>query len=314
MSKRTWGVVIGLIAVGGLSVWVLHQWLSADATLPALSDGDLAKLLTEHDRANPTSQTQPAPVVVDPKRTIRLAVGSLGIADDSANRDTADLVVAQLAGATGLELVERQSLELALREMQLSFSGLVRAGDAIRIGKLARADWFLLGSPFKLNGTNAIVVRVVDARTGILHEAAAFTVERDATRLASDLATFVRSCRSNAATAKPRNYLAIGSFEDLSVNNRLAALPGDLCAYLTAQYASTPVTLDIGYAAQGTYGTWTSICIPTSFCPCRRMTTRRSPRSVWEARISGSGRKAPACSNSTKPRASSAAGRKGTVC
>ncbi len=241
MKKSFRRLVIGLLIVGGLSLLALYKYVSTDATLPAISESDLTRQMM--DRHGPPPMAQPPPVVLDMKRTIRLAISSLGIAEDSANRGAADLVLAELAGAAGLEMVERQSLDLALREMQLSLSGLVRARDAIRIGKLVRADWFVLGSPFKLGGTNAIVVRVVDAHTGILREAAAFAIDRDVARLARDLTAFIQQCRRNAAEGKSQTYLAIGSFEDLSLNSRQAAFPVQLRSYLTMAYQGANVTL-----------------------------------------------------------------------
>jgi hypothetical protein len=61
--------------------------------------------------------------------------------------------------------------------------------------------------------------------------------------LAEELAAFVRKCRTDAAAAKAPVYLALGAFEDLSLNNRLAEFPAQLRAYLTASYRSTPITM-----------------------------------------------------------------------
>jgi hypothetical protein len=135
-----------------------------------------------------------------------------------------------------LELVERQELEKVLEELQLSLSGLVRANDAVRAGKLVQADWFLLGSPVALEGKRHLVVRVVDARTGILRDAGVFQTDRSVTELTTQLADFLRQCRQNAAAAKSRIYLSVGGFEDLSVNRRRAELPQESRAHLIAAY------------------------------------------------------------------------------
>ena len=135
------------------------------------------------------------------------------------------MLTAELTGAKGLELVERQSLDKVLREMAMNLSGLVRARDAVRAGKLLRAEWFLLGTTAKVNGRDSLVVRIVDARTGIMRDGTVFTSEGEPTRLAGELAAFVRQSRKAAAEARPRLYLAIGAFEDLSLNNRQAAFP-----------------------------------------------------------------------------------------
>jgi hypothetical protein len=62
-------------------------------------------------------------------------------------------------------------------------------------------------------------------------------------KLAAGMAGFVRQSRQDAAAPKPKVYLAIGTFQDLSLNNRQAAFPTQLRAYLTAVYQGTNVTL-----------------------------------------------------------------------
>ena len=165
------------------------------------------------------------------------------MADDDQNGRLADLVLAELNGAQGLNLVERQSLETVLRELDLSLSGLVRAKDAVRAGKLLKADWFLLGTRAQINGTNSIVLRLVDARTGILRDAGVFSNDKPATQLAGEIAAFVRQSRQEAASAKTPVFLAIGVFQDLSVNSRQAEFPAQLRGYLTAAYQGSDVTL-----------------------------------------------------------------------
>lgn len=241
MSKRFLLVAAALLAIGGLGVWTVFRYVNSDANLPATSDDEIARHMAIIH--GPAPEAQPAQGGLDIKRPVRLAIAGLGFADEETNRKVADLTLADLTGAIGLELIERQSLEKLLLEMNLSLSGLVRARDAVRVGKLLRADWFLLGSPVSLNGTNYIVVRVVDGRTGVLRDAGVFDIEPALTRIATNLGAFVRQCRQNAAEAKPRMYLAIGSFEDLSLNSRQAALPTQLRSYLTAAYQGANVTL-----------------------------------------------------------------------
>lgn len=230
-----------MLTVGGLAVMLVYRYLDPERDKRLVMTGkDLAEAARKHlGEATPL----PAPIPVDPKRPVRLAVGALGLVGDEHNRRIADLLLAQLTGAKGLEMVERQELDAVLREMSLNVSGLVRAKDAIRVGKLVRADWFLLGSAASLNGTNYFVVRIVDARTGVLREAGVFVRDQESPRLAAALAGFVRQCRQNAAEAKSPVYLSVGSFEDLSVNSRQATFPSQLRSYLTAAYQGASVTM-----------------------------------------------------------------------
>ena len=139
--------------------------------------------------------------------------------------------------------MERQSLDRVLRELGLNYSGLVRAQQAVRAGKLLKADWFLLGTARVMSGTNSAVVRLVDARTGIMRDGAIFACDSGGSLIATELASFVRRCRADAAQPRPRQYLALGGLEDLSLNSRQASFPAQLSGYLTATYQRTGVTM-----------------------------------------------------------------------
>jgi hypothetical protein len=206
-----------------------------------LSDQDLARAFRKMHGSDATEAAPLKPLEL--KRSVRLAFGSLGLADDEQNGRLGDLVLTELSGAQGLELVERQSLEKVLHELNMSLSGFIRAKDAVRAGKLLKADWFLLGTGAKINGTNSIVIRVVDARTGILRDARAFQSGKPLAQLAIEIAAFVRQSRQNAASAKMPVFLAIGTFQDVSINNRQAGFPSQLRGYLTAAYQGGKVTL-----------------------------------------------------------------------
>jgi tetratricopeptide (TPR) repeat protein len=190
-----------------------------------------------------TNASLPLPTSEQSVRSIRLAIGSLGLPDEEHNNQLGDLLAAGLTSAEGFDLVERRSLETALRELELNFSGLVRAGDAVRAGHLLRADWFLLGTATQVNGTNAILARIVDVRTGIIRDLAVFREPAQLPILASELTDFVRRSGQTTNSAESHVYLAIGGFEDLSVNNRLASFPVTLRASLAASYQGSKVTL-----------------------------------------------------------------------
>jgi hypothetical protein len=243
MNKRSL-ILIGLLLVGGGLTWLIVRWHNGREEYEAdYSEQDLAKAIA---RVHPNAPTQPVVLpqpLLDPSHRVRLAIGWLGLQDETRNGQVADLLTAELTGAKGLELVDRQSLGTVLRELELNLSGLVRAKDAIRVGKLVRADWFMLGTGTSIAGTNSIVVRVVDARTGILRDSGIFVSSQPPTGLASDIATFIRQCRKSASSGKHPVYLAIGTFRDLSINSRQAGFPSQLRGYLTAAYQAGPVTL-----------------------------------------------------------------------
>lgn len=252
MSKRRliWVGVIAAALVGAVGAyWALVQ-NSEEKALNASKGEYTDEELAAARKKLPIKQLAPAPASVpvkpldlSPNNPIRFAVGSLGLADDEQNGRVGALIVADLNGAQGLDLVERQSLQQVLHELDLSLSGLVRAKDAVRVGKFLKADWFLLGTPATIKGTNSVVVRVVDARTGILCDAGIFAIDANVQQLATEIAAFVRQTRQNAANNKVAEFLAIGGLQDLGVNNREAGFPAQLRGYLTAAYQGKAITV-----------------------------------------------------------------------
>ena len=246
MNKRNHIWIVGALLAGGLAVFLS---IKRDGNV---IDPSVFTAPTDHDRAafaakyGQTNAPAPAPVALKPlvlSQPVRLAIGGLGLADDFGNRQLADLVTVALAKSQGLELVERQSLDRVLREQDLNLSGLVRAKDAVRIGKLLKADWFLLGTETQINEKKSLVIRVVDASTGIMRDAGIVNASQSPEKMAADVTAFVSQTRQNAALAKMRVFLAIGAFEDVSVNSRLADLPKQLQGYLIAAYQGSSLTL-----------------------------------------------------------------------
>jgi tetratricopeptide (TPR) repeat protein len=238
MSKRFWQAAGLMLACGLVAVIVLYWW-------PLPHHGDITPEELRKARLALDGQAPQQPATLEPlplAQTVRLAIGSLG-AEPERNQSLADVVTANLTGTPGLDLVERRSLQKVLDELHLSLAGLVRASDAVAVGKLLRADWFLLGTTAKVGATNSLVLRLVDSRTGILRDAGVVPADGTQSVVAADIAGFVRQSRQRAAAAIPRICLAIGTFEDLSVNDRLRDLPAQLRGSLIAAYRNSPLTL-----------------------------------------------------------------------
>lgn len=240
MNKR-FIVVVAVVAALGCSTAMVMLWYAHTYDDAHITEKDILQARQRLGFSEPKAET-PVPSLPASK-TVRLAVGSLGLGDDAENRELADLVTAELSGAAALEMVERQSLDRVLAELEMSLSSLVRAKDAVAAGKLLRADWFLLGTKAVVAGTNSVVVRVVDARTGILRDACAFGWRNTPARLASDIAVFARESRKRASSGEQAVYLAIGPFQDVGVNSRQAGFPQQLRGYLTAAFRAGPLTM-----------------------------------------------------------------------
>ena len=210
MNKKFMVVGAGLLVAGGLAILALYfYWLR-----PVESAAPTYQQLAEHAASHGVVLPPPPPSApqlaraaapIDPQKPVRLAIGWLGLPDETQNGQAADLLLAQLSSARNLQLVDRQSLDKVLRESQMSLSGLVRAQSATRLGKLLRADWFLLGSAATVNGSNYVVVRIVDARTGTMLNAEIVSRQDGTSQLVPKLAAFVRQSRESAShPGKPR--------------------------------------------------------------------------------------------------------------
>src|SRR5262245_27893177 len=196
---------VALVLIAALVLWRLGFFTQ---NFGGFTDKDVAEALAKMNGPSPVIQT--APERIEPGRRVRLAIGSVGLPTEQQSQNVSDLLLAQLDDAKGLEIIERQALDKVLGELQLSAAGLVRARDAVRAGQLLRADWFLLGTPAIVNATNVAVVRIVDARTGVMRDATMIPNSTDAQTLAWQLAAFVRQSRQDAANPRPKTYLAIG--------------------------------------------------------------------------------------------------------
>jgi tetratricopeptide (TPR) repeat protein len=231
MNRKFIYLASGLFLVVSIVMGGVYWFITRPVSTPSASNSSPQEMGSQKVSLKPV-----LPPPMPNKVRVRLAIGSLGFGGDDADRQLSDLVLAQLSDAPGLDLVERQSLDKVLGELGLNLSGLVRANDAVRAGKLLHADWFLLGTRAKIAGTNSVVVRIVDARTGIMRDAGVVAEGDLQTQLAGGLASFVREARQSAVAPKPRVYLAIGAFEDLSANNRLADFATQLRGDLISAY------------------------------------------------------------------------------
>jgi hypothetical protein len=232
MNKRLLALISLVVAVGAIAWMAIMYYVQRPDGAPALTD---------QERGLPAEE-QPVPAPIGPTNIVRVAVGGLGLPDDRSE-NVQDLITAQLSGAKGIELVDRKNLNQILREQALSLSGVVRSKDAVRVGNLLHADWFMVGSAHQLNGTNFLVARIVDVGTGVMRDIDVFPLERDPLRMSGHLSQFVRRARETASGLKPHPFLAFGAFADVGVNSRQQEFPGQLRAYLTGAYRNENVTL-----------------------------------------------------------------------
>src|ERR1035441_8352469 len=243
MNKRSILEFRRVLFRSGLAWLLVHWYTEREAQLPSFSEKDLVKAAARLHPGAPTQTAVLPEAPIDPSHRVRLAIGWLGLPDEVRNGQVADLLTAELTGAKGLELVDRQSLGTVLRELELNLSGLVRAKDAVRVGKLLHAEWFLLGNTAPAGASKAVIARIVDARTGVMRDVGVFSCDGASLTIAKELGEFVRGCRQAGGETKPHRFLAVGTFQDLSVNNRLGEFPAQLRAQLIEAYRGSGITM-----------------------------------------------------------------------
>ncbi len=130
-----------------------------------------------------------------------------------------------------------------LQEASLGLSGVVRAKDAARVGALLRADQFLLGSSISVNGTNRLIIRLVDARTGMIRSIGVFRENPTLDVLAAEIAEFARE-EIKHPSREHRDFLAIGVIQNLGVNNRFSDFPAQLRGSVAATLSGKVTVLE----------------------------------------------------------------------
>ncbi|HTD85494.1 MAG TPA: CsgG/HfaB family protein, partial [Candidatus Binatia bacterium] len=158
--------------------------------------------------------------------------------------EVADLSVAELSKDSELLLVERAELERILGELALSSSQNLKPADALRLGKMLGADWLLLGQILSLQGTNHLLARIADARTGIIRDLAMFpATPSNYLASAKAVADFLRSSRRAVTNLSERQFVALGAFTDLSVSKRYRDFGDQFRAWLTERFRTSSVAV-----------------------------------------------------------------------
>lgn len=187
--------------------------------------------------ASPRNATNASP--------IRIAIGSFaafteGGEQQEINSVFTDLLTARLGQSARFELIERSAIDAVTREISLSLAQTLKPADAIRVGGLLRADWLLLGTQFKAGTTNTAIIKLVDARTGIIRDLLAVSMNRtDWESSATRVAEFVANSAAHVSPTEQRVFLGIGGFEDLSINNRYPDFRKNLRAALEQAFRGT---------------------------------------------------------------------------
>ncbi|EEF62466.1 CsgG/HfaB family protein [Pedosphaera parvula] len=213
----------------------------------------LVFILTMH-WPNPASQIraaepEPGTIPGSQKTVLRLAIGgfsNFSDAQDLQHQDLqlGDLLAAKLSQEKGFELVERPAIELVRKEMEMSLTQLSKQADTVKAGRLLRADWLVIGSISGEKGTNFLIAKIIDAKTGVVRDLTAVPLSRTNLMSAADsLTQFTINSAKRISTIDQRIFIGIGGFEDLSINNKYPDFRKSLRAALEKTYQGTRVAI-----------------------------------------------------------------------
>lgn len=106
------------------------------------------------------------------------------------------MLVTDLSGTPGVQVVERVRLEAALAELDLGKTRKIDKATAAKVGKLLGARYLIMGGYFDMKGTLRIDARIVEVETGrVLHSIGANRKVDDflalEEQLAGDLRTWI---------------------------------------------------------------------------------------------------------------------------
>ena len=185
--------------------------------------------------------------IVESKRSgpVRLAIGPLGLAETMDESGVADLLVAELSRDPKFLLLERREFRKILQEIQLGEAGAIKAEDAIRIGRLLGADWFLFGTPYR-SGTNlSSVIRIVSADRGIIRDLLVLpAANQSISATLSELKQFLQRNESGSATGGQLPvFLAVGGFADQSIRPRHPGLEAEVRSFLATSLADQKMVM-----------------------------------------------------------------------
>ena len=182
-------------------------------------------------------------------QSIRLAIAGFATLDDGEkiqrqNSLLMDLLTAELSHSGTYVLIERQKIDSVAREMSLSLSQISKPADAIKVGKLLNVDRLLLGSLRNEAGTNTLIVKLVDARTGVICDLTAFSFnDTNIIGMVRPIAGFAINSAGQVSRLDQRVFIGMGQFGDLSINDRYPDFRKNLQTALEKNYQGTPFAI-----------------------------------------------------------------------
>lgn len=151
--------------------------------------------------------------------------------DEGLGRKVTALLFAELAADPMLVLVEREEIDKALEELELSLSGIIDPATANRIGRMTGAKVLISGSVMKLESRYYVIAKVIGTETSrVLGASAKGEIEQGldplVTKVAEDISRIVsqravellpKTVEQADRVAAIRSKIGDGAFPSLSI-------------------------------------------------------------------------------------------------
>ncbi len=161
-------------------------------------------------------------------------------ADNGLAGGAFDLLTVKLMHKPDIELVEREMIDKIMDEYALTLDQLVKPEKAIQLGKIAGADVTIVGKSVKNSKDRFLLVKVINNASGIIKDIAYFQLKDIFNSTMRSLVEFVWAASTSNITIDQKKFIAVGGFDDLSINDMQMDLGAEIRMFLEHKYSSEP--------------------------------------------------------------------------
>lgn len=151
-----------------------------------------------------------------------------------------DLLMVKLMHKPNIELIERAMIDAILDEYGLTLRQSLAPEEAIRFGRMAGAEVTIVGMSVEKSGKKALWVKVIDNTSGIIKDVAYFFCQDHFAGTLESLVEFAWAASIADITIEQRKIVAIGGFEDQSINDRQMGRSDEIRRFLELKYIRKP--------------------------------------------------------------------------
>jgi hypothetical protein len=154
--------------------------------------------------------------------SVRLAIGPFFAPPgnqplEKAASELPDLLTASLSQQNRFQLVEREKVNAIWNEMHLAEAGLTSADTVGRLGRILSCDWLVSGSFVQTGSGAQIWVKVINTQDSVVLDLQA--VPYNGTNFPATTDAIARFLAQTGSRSRPREFMALGKFEDRSISS-----------------------------------------------------------------------------------------------